>query len=102
MMTRFVSLKRKDELLMSLAVPASSSNTHRSSRTRRTEVPRRFDRRVRDLRQLRHRTERATLKMHEETRALAVKLVSQGLTLRSVGELLGITYQRVQQILKGE
>lgn len=87
---------------MSLAVSHSSSNSTRSSRTRRTEVPRRFDRRVRDLRQLRSRTERATLKMHEETRSLAVKLVSQGLTLRSVGELLGITYQRVQQILKGE
>lgn len=90
---------------MSLAVSHSSSNTPRSSRSaraRRTEVPRRFDRRVRDLRQLRSRTERATLKMHEETRSLAIKLVSQGLTLRSVGELLGITYQRVQQILKGE
>ena len=91
---------------MSLADTASSSNSHRPSRSkpsaRRTEAPRRFDRRVRDLRQLRHRTEVATLKMHEETRSLAVKLVSQGLTLRSVGELLGITYQRVQQILKGE
>jgi len=28
--------------------------------------------------------------------------VTQGLTVRDIGELLGISYQRVQQIVKGE
>ncbi len=57
--------------------------------------------RVRDLRVLRERTERAAREMHDETRKLTTTLVAQGLTVRDIGELLGISYQRVQQIVKG-
>ena len=58
--------------------------------------------RVRNLRVLRERTERAAREMHDETRSLTATLVAQGLTVRDIGELLGISYQRVQQIIKGE
>ena len=58
--------------------------------------------RVRNLRVLRERTERAARAMHDETRKLTATLVAQGLTVRDIGELLGISYQRVQQIIKGE
>ncbi|HSO31459.1 MAG TPA: helix-turn-helix domain-containing protein [Labilithrix sp.] len=58
--------------------------------------------RVRNLRVLRERTERAAREMHDETRKLTATLVAQGLTVRDIGELLGISYQRVQQIIKGE
>ena len=58
--------------------------------------------RVRSLRVLRERTERAAREMHDETRDLAVTLLAEGLTIRDIGELLGISYQRVQQITKGD
>lgn len=58
--------------------------------------------RVRNLRVLRDRTERAAREMHDETRDLAVTLFAEGLTVRDIGELLGISYQRVQQIVKGD
>lgn len=58
--------------------------------------------RVRNLRVLRERTERAAQEMRVETRELTAALVTQGLTVRDIGELLGISYQRVQQIIKGE
>jgi len=58
--------------------------------------------RVRSLRVLRERTERAAREMHDETRKLTAKLGAQGMTVRDIGELLGISYQRVQQIIKGE
>lgn len=57
--------------------------------------------RVKDLRALRKRTERAARIMHARTRKLALTLVGRGLTIRNVGALLGISYQRVQQIMKG-
>jgi DNA-directed RNA polymerase specialized sigma24 family protein len=58
--------------------------------------------RVRNLRALRERTERAARAMHDETRSLTTTLVAQGLTVRDIGQLLGISYQRVQQIIKGK
>ena len=58
--------------------------------------------RVRNLRVLRERTERAARAMHDETRELATTLFAEGLTIRDIGELLGISYQRVQQIIKGD
>jgi hypothetical protein len=58
--------------------------------------------RVRNLRVLRERTERAAREMHDETRKLTATFVAQGLTVRDIGQLLGISYQRVQQIIKGE
>ena len=58
--------------------------------------------RVRNLRALRKRTERAARLMHERTRKLTLSLVGRGLTIRDVGALLGISYQRVQQIMKGQ
>ena len=58
--------------------------------------------RVRSLRVLRERTERAAREMHDETRRLAATLAAQGLTVRDIGELLGVSYQRVQQIIRGE
>jgi len=58
--------------------------------------------RVRSLRVLRERTERAARAMHDETRDLAITLFAEGLTIRDIGELLGISYQRVQQIIKGD
>jgi DNA-directed RNA polymerase specialized sigma subunit len=57
--------------------------------------------RVRRVRVLRERTERAAREMHDETKKLTATLVAQGLTVRDVGQLLGISYQRVQQIIKG-
>jgi len=58
--------------------------------------------RVRSLRVLRERTERAAREMHDETRVLATTLFGEGLTIRDIGELLGISYQRVQQIVKSD
>ena len=58
--------------------------------------------RVKNLRVLRERTERAAREMHDETRRLTASLAAQGLTVRDIGELLGVSYQRVQQIIRGE
>lgn len=52
--------------------------------------------------QYRFSVEKAAQEMREETRVLTAELVAQGLTVRDIGELLGISYQRVQLIIKGE
>ncbi|MDB4941556.1 MAG: hypothetical protein JWP97_1090 [Labilithrix sp.] len=57
---------------------------------------------VRDLRALRRRTEQAARVMRNETKKLTDRLVARGMTVRDIGALLGISYQRVQQIIKGE
>ena len=88
-------------------MPSRALRTSRISRNFRSKkapvvLERPVGRRVRNLRVLRERTERAARLMHDETRKLTATLVAQGLTVRDIGELLGISYQRVQQIIKGE
>lgn len=57
--------------------------------------------RVRKLHELRARAEKAAREAQDETQKVAAELVKQGLSVRDVGELLDISHQRVQQLVKG-
>jgi predicted RNase H-like HicB family nuclease len=50
-------------------------------------------------RRTRERAEREREYAQEETRAAAEALVDEGVSLRDAGELLGLSHQRVQQIV---
>ena len=50
-------------------------------------------------RRTRERAEREREHAQEETRAAAEALVDEGVSLRDAGELLGLSHQRVQQIV---
>lgn len=79
-----------------------TSGNPRNTRTTRVPLSLTEAARVRRLRALRERTEEAARTMRSETKKLTERLVARGLTVRDIGALLGISYQRVQQIIKGE
>lgn len=79
-----------------------SRDSSARAEARRRALSRTEASRIRNLRALRKRTERAARLMHTRTRKLTLTLVARGLTIRDVGALLGISYQRVQQIMKGQ
>lgn len=47
------------------------------------------------------RSEAVAREAQEETQKVASELVSQGFSVRDVGELLDVSHQRVQQLVKG-
>lgn len=55
---------------------------------------------VRRSRQTRARADREREHAQEETRAAAQALVGEGVSLRDAGELLGLSHQRVQQLVR--
>ena len=56
---------------------------------------------VRRSRRTRERAEREQEHAQKETRAAATALVGEGVSLRDAGELLGLSHQRVQQLVSG-
>ena len=56
---------------------------------------------VRRSRRTRERAEREQEHAQKETRAAATALVGDGVSLRDAGELLGLSHQRVQQLVNG-
>jgi predicted RNase H-like HicB family nuclease len=56
---------------------------------------------IRRSRRTRERAEREQEHAQEETRAAATALVGDGVSLRDAGELLGLSHQRVQQLVNG-
>jgi predicted RNase H-like HicB family nuclease len=54
---------------------------------------------VQRSRRKRERAERERENAQEETRAAAEALVDEGMSLRDAGELLGLSHQRVQQLV---
>jgi predicted RNase H-like HicB family nuclease len=50
-------------------------------------------------RRIRERAERENENAQEQTRAAAEALVEEGVSLRDAGELLGLSHQRVQQLV---
>jgi predicted RNase H-like HicB family nuclease len=56
---------------------------------------------VRRSRRTRERAEREQEHAQKETRAAATALVGDGVSLRDAGELLGLSHQRVQQLVSG-
>jgi hypothetical protein len=56
---------------------------------------------VRRSRRTRQRAEREREHAQDETRAAAAALVGEGVSLRDAGELLGLSHQRVQQLVTG-
>jgi predicted RNase H-like HicB family nuclease len=54
---------------------------------------------VQRSRRTRERAERQRENAQEETRAAAEALVDEGISLRDAGELLGLSHQRVQQLV---
>lgn len=57
--------------------------------------------RIKRLLELRARSEAVAREAQEETQKVATELVSQGFSVRDVGELLDVSHQRVQQLVKG-
>jgi len=55
---------------------------------------------VQQSRRTRERAERERENAQEETRAAAEALVQEGVSLRDAGELLGLSHQRVQQLVQ--
>ena len=55
---------------------------------------------IRRSRRTRERAERERENANEETRAAAEALANGGVSLRDAGELLGLSHQRVQQLVR--
>ena len=53
-------------------------------------------------RRTRERAERERENAQEQTRAAAEALVEEGVSLRDAGELLGLSHQRVQQLVQAQ
>jgi transposase-like protein len=53
-------------------------------------------------RRTRERAERERENAQEQTRAAAEALVEVGVSLRDAGELLGLSHQRVQQLVQAQ
>jgi predicted RNase H-like HicB family nuclease len=56
---------------------------------------------IRRSRRTRQRAEREREHAQNETRAAAKALLGEGVSLRDAGELLGLSHQRVQQLVTG-
>ncbi len=56
---------------------------------------------LRGLREKRAEAERLQKESQDQTRRVAARLAKTGLSVRDVGELLGVSHQRVQQLVKG-
>ncbi len=57
---------------------------------------------IRRSRRTRERAEREHENAQEQTRAAAEALVDEGVSLRDAGELLGLSHQRVQQLVQAQ
>ena len=55
---------------------------------------------VSELRAKRHEAERLAKESAEKTSVAAIKLAKAGFSRRDVGELLGVSFQRAQQLVK--
>lgn len=62
-------------------------------------IPEDITRRVAHINEARERASRAQIEAAEEARTLATSLHRSGYTIRDIGQLLGTSYQRAQQLL---
>lgn len=67
----------------------------------RTEVPPEWDEKLRNLAALRHSADQAASAASSASRALASELKAAGLSVRDAGLLMGVSPQRVSQLLAG-
>ncbi|MDY5145299.1 hypothetical protein ACRQF6_08865 [Actinotignum sp. GS-2025f] len=64
-------------------------------------LPEGFDIRIAETYRLRHEAEELTRQAAAQTRSIALDLKENGLTLRDIGAILGVSYQRAGQLTKG-
>lgn len=61
-----------------------------------------LDAKLERAREMRREAERLSKEVAETTQALAIELDKAGISRRDVGELVGVSFQRVQQLVSAE